>query len=129
MNMKNLVSTVAAFAIVAFSSVAIADTNQFPERGALNYTRSCTPVAGTNTTVSTSTSNAQSGALTADANHYFWCTANTHFRFATSAATSTTSDVAWPKNAPFPFNTSKGMVHAAFILASGTGSCYIIECQ
>lgn len=84
-------------------------------------------IGGAEATVSTSTNSAVTGAL-----ELGWksirCTADTHYRQdGLSSTTATTTDAVIPANTAIQEYVSTNTRYLAFILTTGTGTCYIYK--
>lgn len=96
---------------------------------AINSTRAGIPADAAPATISLSIVSAASSALDANSVYYFISTADTYVCFGSSAPTATTSHFLIPQRTFFPFRTgqSGGVRYIAGILASGTGTGYLLK--
>jgi hypothetical protein len=103
----------------------------YSEQEAMNRTRACLPADAAPATVSLSNVSAASSQLSANTVYYLVSTADTYIRFGSSAPTATTSHFLLTQRTYFPFvtGTQSGVRYVAGILASGTGTLYILKCQ
>lgn len=118
--------------ILGLAHVAHAALTDYSQAQSVNRSRSCVPKpASTSTLAITTGSSAPSSELTSNAQYLLSCTTAVYLDTGATEPTASSADFYLPADTIFPFPTggASNVSYVAALGVSGSGTCYLVECQ